>query len=216
MEGRMTDQLAFLTRLRRERERRGLTLPQLEQRTNIHVVLWRGFEDNDFSRWPTGLFARAFVRAYAAAVGLDPDETVDDFCRWFPQGDRRAERMLRAQAELVGLDSQWRDEWDRRQTPKNRRRSGAHAAVNVDEPGARRRRRRLVAAGLDAAAVVSVAAPATLLFRVPVWPALAVSALGYHVAMTLLFGASGGQIFVDRYLDRLAALLTFRRRAVAA
>lgn len=212
----MDEQLRFLTRVRRERERRGLSLRQLESRTNVSVALWSAFEANDFSRWPTGVFARAFVREYAAAVGLDPEDTVDDFCRWFPQGDRRAERMLRAQAEIVGIDSQWRDEWDRRQIGQDRRRSGAHAAARPEEATARRRGRRAIAVGLDVAAIAALAGLAAFISPLPVWPALACAAIGYHSAMSLAFGASGGQILVERYLDRLAALLPVRRRAVHA
>ena len=52
-----------------------------------------------------GLFARAFVRDYAKAVGLDPNEVVDDFCRLFPLGDRRCVPKIREQAELIGHDS---------------------------------------------------------------------------------------------------------------
>ena len=44
------------------------------------------------------------MRDYAAAIGVDPETTVDEFCRWFPQGDRRAERQIRGQAEIVGHD----------------------------------------------------------------------------------------------------------------
>ena len=63
-----------------------------------------GLENNDFSKWPGGLFARAFIRDYARVVGLDPDELVDDFCRLYPIGDRRALPKLRATAELIGHD----------------------------------------------------------------------------------------------------------------
>ena len=58
----------------------------------IHAIrrqLLAAFERNDLSGWPRGLYARAWVRAYANVVGLDPSPTVDEFCRLFPQGDRR-------------------------------------------------------------------------------------------------------------------------------
>jgi hypothetical protein len=72
--------------------------------------LWQGFERNDFSRWPKGLFARAFVRDYARAVGLDANEVVDDFCRLFPHGDRRALPIIRQQARLIGHETAVTDE----------------------------------------------------------------------------------------------------------
>ena len=58
-------------------------------------------EKNDFSRWPNGIFARAYIRDYAKIIGVDPDTTVDEFCRWFPQGDRRADRQMLEHAELL-------------------------------------------------------------------------------------------------------------------
>jgi transcriptional regulator with XRE-family HTH domain len=98
----MSERDTFGPRLRRERERRGISLDMLASRTNVSIELWIGLESNDFSKWPGGLFARAFVRDYARVVGLDPEELVDDFCRLYPVGDRRALPKLRAQAELIG------------------------------------------------------------------------------------------------------------------
>lgn len=98
----MSERDTFGPRLRRERERRGITLETLAARTNVSIELWLGLENNDFSKWPGGLFARSFVRDYARVVGLDPKEVVDDFCRLYPIGDRRALPKLRAQAELIG------------------------------------------------------------------------------------------------------------------
>ena len=73
--------------------------------------MWEGLERNDLSRWPTGIYARSYVRSYAKAIGVDPESTVDDFCRWFPQGDRRAEMVIRGHAEIIGhKDLQYRDE----------------------------------------------------------------------------------------------------------
>ena len=101
----MSERDTFGPRLRRERERRDISLDTLVTRTNVSLELWEGFESGDFSRWPAGLYARAFVRDYAKAVGLDPDEVVDDFCRLFPLGDRRAMPVIRAQAQLIGHDT---------------------------------------------------------------------------------------------------------------
>lgn len=98
----MSERDTFGPRLRRERERRGISLETIASVTNVSIELWQGFERNDFSRWPKGLFARAFVRDYAKAVGLDANEVVDDFCRLFPVGDRRALPIIREQAKLIG------------------------------------------------------------------------------------------------------------------
>jgi Uncharacterized protein conserved in bacteria len=78
--------------------------------TNVGARFWEALENNDLSRWPNGIYARAYVRGYAKVVGVDPESTVDEFCRCFPQGDRRAEFVIRGQAEIVGhKDLQWRD-----------------------------------------------------------------------------------------------------------
>ena len=98
----MSDRETFGPRLRSERERRGITLDTIAVVTNVSIELWQGLERNDFSRWPKGLFARAFVRDYAKAVGLDANEVVDDFCRLFPVGDRRALPIIREQAKRIG------------------------------------------------------------------------------------------------------------------
>ena len=101
----MSERETFGPRMRRERERRGISLGIIVTCTNVSKELWEGFESGDLSRWPSGLYARAFVRDYAKAVGLDPDEVVDDFCRLFPLGDRRALPIIAATAELIGHDT---------------------------------------------------------------------------------------------------------------
>jgi cytoskeletal protein RodZ len=41
-------------------------------------------ERNEVNHLPGGIFTRAFVRAYALEVGLDPEQTVQDFLAHFP------------------------------------------------------------------------------------------------------------------------------------
>ena len=57
--------------LRRARERRGLTLEQIAQRTKLPLRHLAALERDDFAVLPPGLYRRAEVRAYADAVGLD-------------------------------------------------------------------------------------------------------------------------------------------------
>lgn len=134
----MSERDTFGPRLRRERERRGITLETIVTRTNVSLELWHGFESNDLSRWPSRIYARAFVRDYARAVGLDPDEIVDDFCRLFPLADRRSVPVIRAQAELIGHDTKVTD--DPRLIPE-----GVDRRANPDAPPASPApRRRLV------------------------------------------------------------------------
>ena len=106
----MSEREAFGPNLRRLRVQRGISLERIASATKVSADLWSGLEQNNFSRWPTGIYARAYVRAYAIEVGVDPDTTVDEFCRLFPNGDRRAERVVRKQAALVGHDLRWKDD----------------------------------------------------------------------------------------------------------
>src|SRR5919201_684648 len=69
----MADTITLGTWLRRERERRGITLSQISDQTKLSVAILEGLETDDLSRWPGGIFRRAYARAYATAVGLDPD-----------------------------------------------------------------------------------------------------------------------------------------------
>jgi cytoskeletal protein RodZ len=100
---------AFGRNLRRFRLQRGITLEQVSAATNVRSALWVGLEQNDLTYWPTGLYAREYVRQYAHAIGVDPESTVDEFCRCFPHGDRRAEPTFRVHAEIVNHPLEWTD-----------------------------------------------------------------------------------------------------------
>jgi transcriptional regulator with XRE-family HTH domain len=100
---------AFGPNLRRIRVQRGISLAQIADATRISVQLLDGLERNDLTGWPRGIYARAYVRQYAYAIDVDPDTTVDEFCRWFPQGDRRAEAVVRGHAEIVDHKLAWQD-----------------------------------------------------------------------------------------------------------
>lgn len=72
------------TRLRMERERQGLSLSAIADETKINMVLLEGLERDDVSRWPGGLYRRAYIRAYARAAGLDPEPIVREFIERYP------------------------------------------------------------------------------------------------------------------------------------
>ena len=74
----------FGAKLREARERRGVTLRQIANATKISVGVLESLERNDISKLPGGIFGRAFVRSYAVEVGLDPEETIQDFIAQFP------------------------------------------------------------------------------------------------------------------------------------
>jgi cytoskeleton protein RodZ len=74
----------FGTKLREARERKGVSLRQIANKTKISVAALEALERNDVSRLPGGIFSRAFVRSYAAEVGLDPETTIQEFIAQFP------------------------------------------------------------------------------------------------------------------------------------
>lgn len=108
----MTPQEAFITRLRRYRVGSGVPLADIAAGTRIKVELLEAFERGDLSSWPRGLYTRAWIRAYALAIGIDPIETVEEFCRLFPNGDRRALGMMEEIAAIVATAPGYRDEFD--------------------------------------------------------------------------------------------------------
>ena len=119
----MNPQETFITRLRRHRERNRIALAEICAQTRIKREMLEAFERNDLSQWPRGVYARAWIRGYASAVGLDPIDTVDEFCRLFPQGDRRAGATVQEIAVIVSHPSEYRDEFGhetdrRRRTPE--------------------------------------------------------------------------------------------------
>ena len=67
------------SRLRQARETRGLTLRDIATTTKISMTALVAIEDNDFARLPGGVFSRAYVRAFAAEVGLDADELTREY-----------------------------------------------------------------------------------------------------------------------------------------
>jgi hypothetical protein len=201
----MSDRDTFGPRLRSERERRGISLETIAVVTNVSIDLWQGLERNDFSRWPTGIFARAFVRDYAKAVGLDADDVVDEFCRLYPIGDRRADRLIRAQAELIGHDPGYRDEAQLIPGGIDRRSAAREASAQ-----AHARRMRLAprgcAAAIDTIVVFSAASLVTLVSPAAFWITVSTTALVYYASSTLLTGTSPGMRLTELLQQRLPAL----------
>ena len=107
----MTPQEIFVGRLRRHRERNHISLDEIAGDTRIKRELLEALERNDLSGWPRGLYARAWMRAYASAIGVDAIDTVDEFCRLYPQGHRRAQPTIQEIAAIVAAPSEYRDEF---------------------------------------------------------------------------------------------------------
>ena len=107
----MSPQETFVTRLRRHRQRCRISLDEIAAELRVKKELLEALENNDLSEWPRGLYSRAWIRAYATAVGIDPGDTVDEFCRLFPQGDRRVHGTMRDIAVIIAAPPEYRDEY---------------------------------------------------------------------------------------------------------
>jgi transcriptional regulator with XRE-family HTH domain len=75
---------SFGARLRQRRERQQIALSTIAEQTKIKISLLEGLEHDDVSHWPSGIFRRAFIRAYAHAIGLEPDIVVREFLDLYP------------------------------------------------------------------------------------------------------------------------------------
>lgn len=77
----------FGTRLRLQREEQQIPLATIAEQTKIKLSLLEGLERDDVSRWPTGIFRRSYFRAYASAIGLEPNRVLPEFQALFPDPD---------------------------------------------------------------------------------------------------------------------------------
>ena len=192
----MPDRDQFGVRLRRERERRRISLEELAEATNVSVDLWEGMERNDFAHWPSGIFARAFVRDYARVLGLDADEVVDEFCRHFEIADRRTLRLVEAQAELLGHP--YEKAPGAEPLPAGRERRAAPRAGSAQvSPVRGRYGPRTIAAAIDTACVCSVALAVSRMTDIGFWTAAGAAAIAYQTTVTVVGGSSLGLRVVD-------------------
>ncbi len=171
----------FGSRLRRERERRRIALSSISANTKINVALFEALERDDVSRWPSGIFRRAFIRAYAVAIGLDADVLTREFLERFPDPAEPAAPPV-AEATRPALVS---GEAVLRLT-----------LADADAPFSGGRllsemRQRWAAVACDAGVVMTIAA-SVFLVSGKFWLPLGVSMLGYYLGGILLLGNTPG------------------------
>lgn len=83
----------FGASLRAARERAGVSLRYLADRTKHSVGAFDALEKNRIAQLPGGIYRRAIVRAYAAEVGLDPEKTLRAFLALYPDDVPSAEML---------------------------------------------------------------------------------------------------------------------------
>ncbi|MDZ5781865.1 RodZ domain-containing protein [Marinococcus luteus] len=70
--------------LRGERERQGASLELMQQRTKIQRRYLQAIETGDYGALPGAFYARAFIRSYAEALGLDAENVFQQYGHELP------------------------------------------------------------------------------------------------------------------------------------
>jgi cytoskeletal protein RodZ len=161
----IAERRAFGERLRRQRRHKNLSLTEIASSTKVGASHFAALERGDCSRWPGGVYNRAFIRAYAKAVGLDPDETAAEFAECFESA---------AIPQLDGVAAALPDEPAR---PPLR------LGIEPDPYEAEKRFVRIAALLIvDLIAVITLAAAGMLFTSASIWICLACASIGYQMA----------------------------------
>lgn len=91
--------------LRKNRMAQGLSLTEISRRTRIGVTHLRRIEEGDFKSLPPGFYARAFVRAYADAIGVDADIVLGTLADQLPASQSAHSPHPSHQASLPWADA---------------------------------------------------------------------------------------------------------------
>ena len=164
----------FGRRLRDQRERAQIALSEIAEATKIKRSLLEELERGEVSAWPGGIFRRAFVRAYASAIGLSPESVVEEFTQVFPDGATRGGAEAKHELRLTLVVDPWR--------------RALTAVTNV------------VVALVEAGAIVALALITAWMASANVWPVCAVMALTYYAVSAACLGHSLGSWYLEHGL----------------
>ena len=177
--------------LRRERERAGVNLETIAARTKVARTLLEGLERNDVSRWPNGIFRRAFVRGYASQIGLDPDYAVALFIRAFDGPQAGSPVLDRATARAAAVSA--------RAISAGRAEPSLRLTLAPEVSRWQEALARLGAATTDLMAPITLALPSGLFGGLSLfWIVLAVVAVLYLTVGTLVLGTTPGLWMMQR------------------
>jgi hypothetical protein len=73
--------------LHRTRVERGIDLAEVAARTSLNPTIVQSIDAGCFDALPAGLYARSYIRAFASAVGLQPEQVVRQLESSLPQVD---------------------------------------------------------------------------------------------------------------------------------
>ena len=184
----MEERKDFGSALCRERERQGLSLEAVAEKTKINIALLAGLERGDLARWPSGIFRRAFVRAYAETVGLRASDVVLAFERCFPEQDEDG---------VVNVPA-----FERLDAPDGLRLTLA----SRPRPSSRVWGLRVAAAACDAAVVLGGGASLAWVVGQPLTFGMAILGALYFTIGTMSLESSPGAWAIRRLLRRRPAL----------
>lgn len=82
------------------REEKGISLEQLQSMTKIQKKYLIGIEEGNYDLMPGKFYARAFIKQYAEAVGLSPEELFEEYRSEIPAAyeDDLTEQLSRVQS----------------------------------------------------------------------------------------------------------------------
>lgn len=171
----------FCLALKAARERKGITLAEIADTTKIPASLFAALERHDLRLWPKGLFRRSFFRDYVRMIDLPVAEACEEFVRLFPEDEGAgltkaagaANAANQAHDVRLVLDAAWH---------------GPRASVLS----------RLLAALVDAGAVILVAAAVAWVAGMDRPATTAIVALAYFSLATSLVGESPAKWAMSR------------------
>jgi cytoskeletal protein RodZ len=74
--------------LQQRRQRAGISLEQIAERTKISIRFLKAIESEEFEKLPGGIFATSYLRQYAAVVGIDEAALLERYrTRWAPRSE---------------------------------------------------------------------------------------------------------------------------------
>jgi hypothetical protein len=176
-----------IAELRRARMARGLSLTEISRRTRIGVAHLRKIDDGDLRGLPAGFYARAFVRAYAEAVGLDGELVLSRLAEHLPSAEAATEQSRQAAlpyTDAATLIPDARMQVLKQLLERHDRSVETDRKVSVATARTARGPRRFLAAWMDGLLL------ATIYFSV-----LALTALTCRVSVIELVEVAGIQVF---------------------
>lgn len=224
----------FCLALKAARERKGISLDEIEKATKIPAYMFAALERCDLRRWPTGLFRRSFFRDYVKMIGVPVTEACAAFVQLFVE----EKDVVASLHQVVDGEVRKGSEGVQRGSEEVRRGSegvlkGSGTAEAQPGPGVRLALdtawhgprtplvSRLLAAVIDAATVVVIAVAIAWAAGLDWSTTIAIVALAYLLLETGLFAESPAkwifarrQVIVQRLRHGPAAVVAWKRHVV--